>query len=349
MYNRLTIGIPTYNRAEYLEFGLGVILNQNDVNLQIVISDNASEDRTVDVVNKYIKLGLNIKYFCWPKNMGADLNFLKVAELADGEFLWFLGSDDLICDGAIAKVLTAINKLKSDIYLCSYFLCDVKMRPYKLERLFKQGLADFKFSLPHQKELNRFFNSAESLAAFFPFLSSIIVSTEKWRMVGDNSKYEGTQYIHMFVMFQVIFSGAELSYLPEPLVKWRSGNDSFAGAGKIVSRYRIDLRAFKIVIDSFLVGRNDLVDAYLKVFRKHHSFSSIARLRMHVKSYSEWVGIKNELISTYNYSCIKLKILDYQVVAMVLDLFFPMMKKTREIMRKILRTRLKIAMNLEAH
>ena len=54
MKPKITICIPTYNRLNYLNQLLDSIIKQSDENyIQIAISDNASIDKTEDLVNEY--------------------------------------------------------------------------------------------------------------------------------------------------------------------------------------------------------------------------------------------------------------------------------------------------------
>ena len=64
----LTIAIPTYNRATFLENNLKQLYNNwqqlNDKNyLEIIISNNASTDNTKAIVQQFVDLGLPIRFF----------------------------------------------------------------------------------------------------------------------------------------------------------------------------------------------------------------------------------------------------------------------------------------------
>ena len=86
--------------------------------MEIVISDNASTDGTEALVTDYKRRhpSISIVYYRWPQNMGADLNYWKVVELATGEYCWLFGSDDTVPPGAVRKVAEMLNE-HSDIYL----------------------------------------------------------------------------------------------------------------------------------------------------------------------------------------------------------------------------------------
>ena len=81
----LTIAIPTYNRCAFLDKTLKHIERQYDDRLEIIVSDNASDDATYDIVKSYQKK-YNINYSRNEYNIGGDANFLKCLKLAKGKF-----------------------------------------------------------------------------------------------------------------------------------------------------------------------------------------------------------------------------------------------------------------------
>ena len=319
---KLSICIPTFNRAEYIESTLQKILEQNCLGLQVVVADNASSDNTESIVEQYIEKGLAIKYFRWPENMGADNNYRKVAELAEGEYLWFLGSDDWICAGAINTVIDKCESLHSDIYLCSEYLCDLEMRSYSAHYLLGKGTPDTTFTFPSRDQFLKYFNLAQSQSALFGYLSSIIVKKDRWSSVVYDHKYDGTLYSHMYILYTILLQGATLHYISSPLVMWRSGNDSFGGKGRITERYLVDIDGFKMIIDDFFKSDHEITAAFVGVFRRHHPYKNIAYLRMHTPSKDVWRDICRKLSHDYAYDSALLNILSLSVAPPLLKLLF---------------------------
>ena len=98
----LSICIPTYNRPESLINCLNSIVKQGNKNLEICISDNCSKINIKKLIQPF-KKRLNIQFNKNKKNLGFALNLLKVSEMAKGDFIWFLGDDDLLMPDAIKK------------------------------------------------------------------------------------------------------------------------------------------------------------------------------------------------------------------------------------------------------
>ena len=103
-YPLVTIGIPTYNRADdTLPKALASALAQTYPNLEIVISDNCSDDNTAEIV-----AGFNdprIRYIRHDENIGANNNFNACVEHAKGTYLLLLHDDDFIEPELVASCM----------------------------------------------------------------------------------------------------------------------------------------------------------------------------------------------------------------------------------------------------
>ncbi len=106
----LSIVVTTYNRAAWLSHGLPLILEQTrpyqDI-VEVVVCDNASPDGTPDVVRG---LGhyANLYYHRNEKNVGMLGNLSVSARRGRGRYVWVIGDDDLLVEGTIERVLSAI-------------------------------------------------------------------------------------------------------------------------------------------------------------------------------------------------------------------------------------------------
>jgi glycosyltransferase involved in cell wall biosynthesis len=90
--SHLSIVIPTYNRAEFLDRCLGLIIpSARKLNIEIYVSDNSSEDNTGAVVSRRISEYSLIKYSCNSNNLGADKNFQIALGLPVSDYIWLLG------------------------------------------------------------------------------------------------------------------------------------------------------------------------------------------------------------------------------------------------------------------
>lgn len=121
----LTIAIPTYNRAQYLDICLqqicGQLKDENHKLVELIVSDNASIDQSKDIVEKYITSRCSIRYIRNERNIGPDRNITQCFEEAKGKYVLVLGDDDILLDGALDKIIKIIQeKNYGIIYLNSY-------------------------------------------------------------------------------------------------------------------------------------------------------------------------------------------------------------------------------------
>ena len=99
----LSICVPTYNRARYLEClleDLSASIGELGFSYELLIGDNASEDETGAVVGKY-EGQLTVRYFRRPRNVGAAKNLSQLFKAARGRYIVYVADDDLLIPGAI--------------------------------------------------------------------------------------------------------------------------------------------------------------------------------------------------------------------------------------------------------
>ena len=119
----LTIAIPTFNRAQYLMELLSILSSElrDEPRVELLISDNASGDETPRVVQGFVEHGLRVCYLRNELNIGADANFAQCFEKARGKYVWILGDDDVLAQGAIATILTYLEAESYDLVHVNYF------------------------------------------------------------------------------------------------------------------------------------------------------------------------------------------------------------------------------------
>lgn len=90
----LSIGVPVFNGEPYLAQSLEAILRQTFTNLEVIVSDNASTDRTGEICRSYAARDKRIRYSRSLTNIGLLPNFRRVLELASGEYFMWAACDD---------------------------------------------------------------------------------------------------------------------------------------------------------------------------------------------------------------------------------------------------------------
>lgn len=113
----LSILIPTYNRAKYLDNCLDSIFSQLDEELrnkiEIIVSNNASVDNTKEIMEKYSKnKEIDYKYSSNIENLGFDGNFYKLHNEANSLFCWILGDNEYLEKKCLKKIVEILEKNK---------------------------------------------------------------------------------------------------------------------------------------------------------------------------------------------------------------------------------------------
>lgn len=108
----LTIAISTYNRANYLEETLDILVPQvkpYEDCIDFVISDNGSCDNTSEVVEKYKEL-VSIKFTRNPQNIGSHQNFINLVHNSESEYIILMGDDDIIAPGFVSIIINLLKE-----------------------------------------------------------------------------------------------------------------------------------------------------------------------------------------------------------------------------------------------
>lgn len=118
---KLSICIPTYNRAKHLLNCLNSIYlakKNSNINFEVCVSDNGSDYDVEKITEKYkekIKLKLNKN----KENLGYHPNLLESINLASGEFVWAIGDDDLLMPNSLKKINILFKKYHYVDFFCN--------------------------------------------------------------------------------------------------------------------------------------------------------------------------------------------------------------------------------------
>lgn len=252
---KLSICIPTYNRAKFLPYLLDSILREVDINnpVEICISDNASSDNTKNLVEEYKRKYPHIMYFCWPENVGFDRNLLNAVSLAHGEYCWLMSSDDILEADAILVILNKLTKhkdltcmvLNRTIFDAN---CDKQLYEHPVKRV-GLNLDSDKLFVNAKEEIMCFFH-------YFGYVSIHVISKKLWDEVVNSYDLKPfyNSYIHMHVIGLMLQKNPSLLYVHHKCVKWRSGNDSFLqpGASGLLYRMKIAIVGYEAMAKYFL-------------------------------------------------------------------------------------------------
>jgi glycosyltransferase involved in cell wall biosynthesis len=121
---RLSIGLPVYNGEKFLKEAIDSLLAQTFEDFELIISDNASTDKTEEICRAYAVKDKRICYYRNEKNIGSACNFNRVFELSSGEYFKWAAHDDLHAPDFLMKCIEVLDQ-DPTLILChskTYFI-----------------------------------------------------------------------------------------------------------------------------------------------------------------------------------------------------------------------------------
>lgn len=213
----LTVAIPTWNRADYLEANLTQLRSElkglPTGTVEIIISDNCSPDHTEEVVKKAKDAGLPITYIRNERNVGWALNFAQAYEKSAGRYVLLMGDDDLFVDGALGQLVGHLQRGTYGV---------VCMRPYGFDR-------DFRREFPGGTGRERMFGDANDFlvatSKYFTLTSALVL--DRSRLMGvDSRQFIKSDLATFHLMLRAALSAPENIFLDRYLVASKRQNSA---------------------------------------------------------------------------------------------------------------------------
>lgn len=270
----VSIVIPAYNNENTIIATLESIRNQSYKNIEIIIIDDNSKDKTLQLVTEQQKKDNRIKIYHNSTNLGMIGNWNKCIQMSNGEFVKLVCADDLLDKNEIEKetgvmiLNPSVNLVESDTRLID--INGKKTGSFK--RYHKSGLVKGKKIARTSIIWNNFFGAP--------------VNNLIRKSVLDKTGYFDEQFTYIldFDMWMKIACTGDVYIIHELLNSFRIRNDSNTGnlIGKaretyvaehqrLVDKYAGELQlnrfeyAFSIWFRKF---RNAAIGIYLRVFAK---------------------------------------------------------------------------------
>lgn len=213
-YPKLSICIPTFNRAALIGQTLESIISQATDRCEIVVSDNSSTDNTKDVVFRYMQRFERLRYFRQGSNVGPDRNFDCAVQHAEGDYCWLMSDDDVVRPGAVGTLLHALS---GDL---SLVLVNRENLDFSLSRVLVARFLLLQSDKTYKpNELDSLFSDTGWLATY---CGSVVIKRSIW-MSRNRERYYGSMFLHVGVIFQSPLPSNAL-VIAQPLVSYREGN-----------------------------------------------------------------------------------------------------------------------------
>lgn len=146
---KLSVIIPCFNVAPFLDRSLRSVTNQSLRDIEIICIDDKSTDNTLDILNLWAQRDLRIRVITNKKNMGVGPTRNRGIDMAGGEYIGFVDPDDYIDLDFFEKLVILADKMQMDA-TCGQ-LCVVETDgkkhydPYRSVEELKRTLHNFKY------------------------------------------------------------------------------------------------------------------------------------------------------------------------------------------------------------
>lgn len=274
----IDILLATYNGEKYLKPQLDSILAQTYSNFRLIISDDLSSDNTRKILEEYSKKDSRIVLYFQEKNLGVIKNFEFLLKKVEAEYYMFSDQDDIWKESKIEKSIKKIEETKSDLVYSDLEVVDEDLRViyksyWKLKGIYKKIK---KYNNFESLYLNNFvtgctiLSKKELIDIFLP--------------LPNTSKY----VLHDYWIPLIISQKGKISYIEEPLIKYRQHKNN-----KIGSKKRSDELNNLVEIRNLFI---DVKKQHFKVFIENENKfidENIKKLNKEALKYYEMLETKN--------------------------------------------------------
>ena len=155
----VSVCIPLYNKSEYIHRTIKSLLNQTYSHIEIVISDNASNDGSEKIVQEYANKYKNIKLFRLENTISVHENWRYNLLLAKGEFITLLCADDYLEPDFIEKMVNPLlNNPHLDFTVCkcqAVFDGDINEEAKKASEIYWNQVNNFVEQMGEENKLSK--------------------------------------------------------------------------------------------------------------------------------------------------------------------------------------------------
>lgn len=117
---KVSVVVPVYNNEKYLDKSIECIMKQTYSDIEIILVNNGSRDKSLQICNEYAKKDARIVVIDVPENIGAGEARNRGIDTAQGEYIAFLDADDWYEPSMLEKLLRAVLISDYDVAICGY-------------------------------------------------------------------------------------------------------------------------------------------------------------------------------------------------------------------------------------
>ena len=246
---KVTIVVPVYNAECYLRRCVSSIQCQTYKNLEIILIDDESKDKSPQICDELQKSDRRIRVI-HKKNEGAGKSRNRGINLATGNYILFVDSDDYIKNTLVEKCLKAIDNEAASMVMFGIEDVDEKENkigekvPYTDKKVFRrdeivnQVLPELIFS-PSKNVRN-----LETPASMAHFYTMDIIRKIGWQFVSER-EYISEDFYSRLMLYRYV---EKFIVIDEPLYYYRHGHESLSSSSRLLD-YTLIKKFYKQCVD----------------------------------------------------------------------------------------------------
>lgn len=247
----VSVIIPSYNHQKFVGKAIESVLNQTYDRFELIIIDDGSKDNSPDVIRKYQDTRIT---FIEQENRGAHTTINRGLEMAQGDYLCILNSDDEFHQDRIKKMVDLLMKVENPGLACSYIKVvdaqgkrsGVKKGPRNLDP-WPVLHEELTFKAIHCLPLNLVMSN------FISTTSNMFFHRTLWKAVGS---FRNLRFTHDWDFAFRAAEYAPIILVPEPLLRYRIHESNTIRENKAAMVYEI---AWVLAENLHRYARKDLI------------------------------------------------------------------------------------------
>lgn len=252
MKEQIDVLMATYNGEKYLKKQIDSILNQTYQNIQLIISDDCSNDETRNILKEYEKKDARIKVYYQEENLGCVKNFEFLLKKVKHDIYMLSDQDDVWTPEKIEKTYQYLQREKADLVFGDLEVVDVAL---------KTMYASFNQYMKLDRKIRKYVNTNKLNYLYNCVTGCTIMArkqcNQKILPLPNQSKY----VLHDYWIGLIVSLEGKIVYMPEKYIKYRQHGNNEIGTEKISHQFdhidqvrelfiQVKLGIFKTYVDN---------------------------------------------------------------------------------------------------
>jgi abequosyltransferase len=237
--------------------------------VEVVVSDNASDDDTETLVGEFATRGIQTSYFRQSSNVGFGRNLTNAIHLAKGTYCWLMGSDDVPSKGALSDL---VQYLAADV--------DVLIGPVvtngRLRRLLFGASGETLIS--DTDSILAYLGRCSEISSLFAFMSAIVVRKSYWDAVPSSDNLIAHPYTHQIRLFRAMVENSTRLYNLERAIVV-TGDEGNEWDAEISKHFELDCKTINYIASEIFSGDARINQAIGAVFYSQYGTGKLIRAR----------------------------------------------------------------------